>query len=99
MPKKDGPPFLKEAFSDENYAQRRIRDTYHDEPHVMNGIVSFRKWRFTAELVEEPTEVLAERLQHLWDHTRNTHHWQPLRKAAASIGYELQGSPGSRSKR
>ena len=89
----------KTAFAHEGYAEWYTRNTHGAEPSVVSGRVSFRKWKFTAELVEEPQEVLAERLQYLWDHTNNSHHWHPLREAAKSIGYELQGSPGSKRKR
>jgi hypothetical protein len=42
--------------------------------------------------------ILAERLQKLWDECDNHHHWTPLRNTAKQIGYELQGSAGSRKK-
>ena len=60
-----------------------------------NGIVNFRKYRVTIELIEEPKEVLAERLQKLWDECDNYHNWNPLKNAAKEIGYELNGHAGS----
>ena len=60
-----------------------------------NGMVNIHKYKVTIEPIEEPTEVLAERLQKLWDECDNAHHWTPLHKAAKEIGYELKGSSGS----
>jgi len=99
MSKKDKPPFEREIFADENYVRYHLSHFIGNEPHVFNGRVSFRRWKCTAELIEEPQEVLAQRLQDLWDHSGNIHHWEPLKDAAKSIGYELQGSPGSKRKR
>ena len=65
------------------------------EPSCFNGIVSIRKYKVTIEPIEEPNEVLAERLQKLWDECDNYHHWTPLKNAALQIGYELKGDCGS----
>lgn len=65
------------------------------EPSCFNGSVSFRKYKVTIEPIEEPKEVLAERLQKLWDECDNLHHWTPLKNAAREIGYELKGGAGN----
>lgn len=65
------------------------------EPSCFNGNVNFRKYKVTIEPIEEPNEVLAERLQKLWDECDNWHHWTPLKNAACEIGYELKGSAGT----
>lgn len=70
-----------------------------EEPTCFNGGVSIRKYKVTIELIEEPNEVLAERLQKLWDECDNHHHWTPLKNAALQIGYELKGSAGSLQKK
>jgi hypothetical protein len=79
----------------ENYEISNLRDK---EFSCFNGIVNIRKYKITIELVEEPTEVLGERLQQLWDECNNHHHWTPLREASEKIGYELKGSAGSKRK-
>lgn len=58
-------------------------------PVVWNGIVSIRRYRITFEEVEEPKEALVERLRKLWRECDNHHHWQPLQKAADSLGFQL----------
>ena len=83
----------KEIFADESLVKGHVLRLFGDEPSVMNGIVKFRKWKVTAELVEEPVGKLAERLQHLWDHTRNTHHWAPLTRISSAIS--LSASHGA----
>jgi len=65
------------------------------EPSCFNGNVSIRKYKITIEPIEEPNEVLAERLQKLWYECDNYRHWTPLKNAALQIGYELKGNAGS----
>jgi hypothetical protein len=60
-----------------------------------NGMVNIHKYKVTIEQIEEPKEVLAERLQKLWDECDNSRNWTPLKEAAKEIGYELKGSSGS----
>lgn len=64
-----------------------------------NGNVSIRKYKVTIEPIEEPNEILAERLQKLWDECDNYHHYTPLQNAAKQIGYELQNSMGTKRKK
>ena len=73
-----------------------ISNIKKDEPSSLNGNIEFRKYKVTVEDIEEPFEVLSERLQLMWDKCDNFHHWNPLKAAAKSIGYELQGSPSSK---
>ena len=65
------------------------------EPSCFNGLVNIRKYKVTIELIEESNDILAERLQKLWDECDNFHHWTPLKNAAKQIGYELKGRAGS----
>jgi len=59
------------------------------DPSCFNGRVMVRKYRVTIELIEEPREVIAARLQDLWERCTNSHQRNPLRCAAAEIGLEL----------
>jgi len=60
-----------------------------DKPSCFNGKVAVRKYRVTIEEIEEPKEVLANRLLKLWHEEDNHHHWQPLKWTASKIGVEL----------
>jgi hypothetical protein len=73
-----------------------ISNIKKDAPSSFNGNVEFRKYKVTVEPVDESFEILSERLQTMWDKCDNFHHWNPLKSAAKSIGYELQGSAGSK---
>lgn len=73
-----------------------ISNIKKDEPSSFNGNIEFRKYKVTVEPVDESFEILSERLQTMWDKCDNFHHWNPLNSAAKSIGYELQGSAGSK---
>lgn len=76
-----------------------IRDAEQKEPSCFNGWVRVKKYRITVEEVVEPVDVIAERLQKLWDDCDNHHNWQPLKNAADSIGYTLLGEVGKNRKR
>lgn len=69
------------------------------QPSCFNHIVRFKRYRITIEEVEEPKEVLIERLQKMWDECDNHHHWTPLENAAKSIGYKFPNSAGEKRKR
>ena len=75
----------------------------HDEnnltsknPTCFNGWVKVKKYKVTVELINEPKEVLEQRLQELWDNCDNMHHWQPLKKVAGELGYILKGNAGNK---
>ena len=74
------------------YEQHNLKSK---EPYCFNENVSIRKYKVTIEPIEESNDILAERLQKLWDECDNRHHWVPLRNAARQISYELKGNPGS----
>lgn len=59
-------------------------------PSVFNGIVEVRKYRVTVELIDEPDDVIRNRIQKLWDECENHHHWQPLKAIAKKYGLELK---------
>lgn len=73
-----------------------ISNIKKDAPSSFNGNIEFRKYKVTVEPVDESFEILSERLQTMWDKCDNFHHWNPLKSAAKLIGYELQGSAGSK---
>ena len=78
------------------FSEYEKRNLTQKEPSCFNGIVRIRKYKITIEHVEESNEVLAERLQKLWDDANyNWHHYQPLQEEAKKIGYELKNSMGS----
>jgi len=87
-------PIVMETFSEPH--QYAIKNMKQDCPSCFNGIVEVRKYRITVELIDEPNEVIAARIQALWDNCDNHHHWDPLRFAAKEIGYELQGNHGNK---
>jgi hypothetical protein len=68
------------------------------EPSSFNGNCRFRKYRVTVEEIEEPKEVLAARLQKLWDECKNSHQWDCISDAAGEIGYKLKGRAGKKAK-
>lgn len=60
------------------------------EPSCFNGKVSVRRYRVTVEEIIEDDSVIAERIQTLWDNSKNHHEWDPLRAAAEKIGYKIK---------
>lgn len=69
------------------------------EPSAFNGYVRVKKYRITVEQIEEPIEVIQERLEKLWAESDNHHHRDPLRIQADSIGYEFKSAFGSERKK
>jgi hypothetical protein len=81
-------------------AYPRVVETYQDpswtlgrlvasEPTAFNGDVRIRRYRVTIERIEEPVEVLRDRLRALWRTSeRNSHHWAPMRRVARELGMD-----------
>lgn len=61
-------------------------------PSCFNGIVNVHRYRVTVELIDEPIDVLRERVRKLWRESNNIHHSFPLRQAASALGIELDSS-------
>ena len=67
----------------ETYREPWLRDVVQDEPSAFNGDVRIQRYRVTVELIEEPIDVLRDRLRKLWrEDERNHHQWGPMRAAA-----------------
>jgi len=77
---------------------RKIRDyeignLRQENPSSFNGSVSVKRYRVTIEEIEEPDDVIRERIQKLWDECKNHHHWGPLQAVAKRYGLELAFKP------
>lgn len=81
---------LKEFETFRKISDYAIANLTEKHPSCFNGKVSIKRYRVIIEEVKEPKEVLAERLQKLWDECSNIHHRQPLLHEAAKIGYTLK---------
>lgn len=66
-----------------------IRQMEQEEPSNFNGWVRIKKYKVTVEVVEEPKEVLYERLLDLWEKCEGYRYREPLILAAKELGYEL----------
>lgn len=66
-----------------------ITNLINREPSCMNGHANYRQWRVTVTPVEEPQEILAERVRQLWRECHNHHNWAALEAAARQVGIEL----------
>ncbi len=60
-----------------------------EEPSVFNGMVNAERYRITIEKIEEPNEVIAERLMKLWRACDNHHNREPLKAMAERIKIDL----------
>jgi hypothetical protein len=68
------------------------------EPSCFNGKVNIDKYIVTFEKIEEPNEILCERLQKIWDKCDNFHHWNPIKAKAKELNYTLIGHAGNSKK-
>ena len=87
---KDEYPIEFETFRKINSYQ--IDNLISPEPSCYNGFVNIRRYKVTIESIDEPTDVLADRLQKLWDENDNMHNYKPLMEAAKRIGYTFKTS-------
>lgn len=60
-----------------------------ETPDCFNGRVEVKKFRVIIEPIDEPKEVVFERIKKLWRECDNMHHFGPLRKAAEELGFTL----------
>jgi hypothetical protein len=88
------PPVLRverEFFGGVGVDEHRVADiTYRqDRPSCFNGIVRVHRYRVTVERIEEPVEVIRDRLLKLWRESDNHHYYSPLQGVAERLGVEL----------
>lgn len=74
----------------------QLNNFKRDKPSCFNGIVNIHRYKITVELIEEPQEVLENRLQELWDNSKNYHDYEPLQAMAKKIKYELKNKRGNK---
>lgn len=60
------------------------------EPNIWNGEVHVKKYRVTIEEIEEPKEVLRERLQKLYDKPGHISNAKNIQEEAKRLGIELK---------
>lgn len=61
----------------------------HDAPFCINETVGIFKFKITVEQVDEPAEVLQERLRDLWRKCANHHHFTHMKQMGKALGIEL----------
>lgn len=86
----DGPEVY-ETFSKPSSWQLHIQK----EPHCFNGVVDIRMYRITIEVIDEPLEVITDRLEKLHLECDNWHHWSALDEQAKKYNYTFKGKRGS----
>lgn len=83
------PRYEREFFDGEGVSTWMLDRHNADAPSSVNGYVRVRRHRIIVEVIDEPIEVIRERLLKLWRETDNHHHMQPLKVAAKRYGIEL----------
>ena len=67
-----------------------IESLTQKEPSCFNGMIRVKKYKVTIEEVDEPIEVIHERIQKLWDSNTNMHNRDVLTEAAHKYNYEIK---------
>ena len=80
----------------ETFRKDSLSQFEDDEPSCFNGIVRVVKYKYTVEEIEEPKEVIHQRLQELWDYSDNHHDHMPLEGCASEHGYKFKGQRGNK---
>lgn len=79
-------PRVYEGWYDFKY---ELENSRQEVPRVGNSHVSIRRYRITVELIDEPKEVLAERLRMLWRGTTNGYDQDTLLREAKKLDITL----------
>ncbi len=66
-----------------------VSDRFRPGPHVWNGEVHIRRYRVVVELMDEPDEIIRQRIIDLWAGSTNGHDRAPLHDMAAKYGLDL----------
>lgn len=61
-----------ETFRD--FSKYDVANLSYNVPFCYNETISIRKRKVTIEIIDEPREVLIERVQAMWDECDNFHH-------------------------
>lgn len=67
-----------------------------EQASCFNGMVNVRKFRTTVEMIDEPLEIIQQRIQDLWDNSANHHDSLPLENTAKKYNYTLIGNRGNK---
>lgn len=67
-----------------------LRDLTMSEPSCFNGMVHVTRRRVTVEEIEEPLDVIQERLRKLWFENKNLHNFGPLVSTGLKYGIDLR---------
>lgn len=89
-------PMVIETFRPPAYGVNQMRQ---DEPSCFNSMIQVHRYRVTAELIDEPNEVIRKRLLMLWYQCDNQHHSAPLQATAKSYGLELNRADFGKNRR
>ena len=90
-------PVVKDTFGDPTWRLDMFDN--NSKPSAFNGMVHFRRYRITVDLIDEPKEILIERLKILWENETNSHQYDPIRAAALGLGCELEANDFGKLKR
>lgn len=64
-----------------------VFDRLQPPKEATNAIIRIERYRVTVERIEEPVEVLRDRLKKLWrTDERNSHHWDAFQHEAIRLG-------------
>lgn len=78
-----------ETMREPQVTSREIWAMIFPAPDAFNGNVHVRKYKITAEMIDEPIEVIQSRIQELWDNCASYQLWEPLKYMASRYGMEL----------
>ena len=75
----------------ETYFKSTQRDVcIRTEPDAYNDFVLVRRYKVTIELIDEPKEVIQQRIDDLMDKTKNSHARESIRKYCHKNGFNYK---------
>jgi hypothetical protein len=82
-------PIVFETFADTNDINRLIRNTQQDKPSHVNNEICVQRYRVTIELIEEPDEVIRDRLLALDAELGHADKHRCIKAEAKRLGIDL----------
>jgi hypothetical protein len=83
-----GPKYPRVFETFREMSSYEISNITEDKPTCFNGYVSVRKYKITIELIDEPVEIIQDRIKELYNKSTNHHDWQPLQNEAKKYGMD-----------
>lgn len=82
---------MKELITFRDVEGYNMNSFKQESPSCFNGMVRVEKYKITVEKIDEPIEVIQDRIISLWKKSNNHHDYYPIKACAERFGVSLEG--------